>query len=103
MMIKKLRIPMDFSLRQRIHWSFAMVVLLFVINGVITLILLRNNRKAYEHITTIADPSIEALHDFRKVVRESVMFTTNLVFVRSVKEEKNALRDIHITEYPALK
>ena len=79
------------------------MVFIFVANAVITVIVLNQNKKKHNHISTVTDPSIEALHDLRKVMRESMMFTTNWVFIRSQGEDKKALRDLQNSVYPALK
>jgi signal transduction histidine kinase len=94
---------LNISIKQRIYWSFSLLAFVFVANASITLIVLNNNKKEHKHISTITDPSIEALHDFRKVIRESMMFTTNWVFIRTDDVDKNALKYLQATVYPALK
>jgi signal transduction histidine kinase len=91
------------SIKQRIYWSFALLVFLFVVNGTITLIILNNNKKEHKHISSITDPSIEDLHDMRKVMRESLMFTTNWIFIRSDEGDKKALIDLQTSVFPALR
>src|SRR6185503_2953676 len=91
------------SIKQRIYGSFSLLVFVFVVNGVITIGILNNHKKEHAHISAITDPSIEALHNFRKVMRESMMFTTNWVFIRSDKQDKKALVDLQGTVYPSLK
>src|SRR5687767_1979826 len=91
------------SLRRRIHASFALLSFLFVINGIITVVILNRNKKERNHISAVTDPTIESLHNLRKLVRESMMFTTNWVFIRSDGEDKKSLKEIHNSTYPALK
>jgi PAS domain S-box-containing protein len=102
-MSKKNKIPIIITLKQRIYWSFSVLVFLFVINGIVTLVILNNHSKEHKHISAVTDPSIEALHDLRRVMRESIMFTTNWVFIRSDAEDKNDLKNLHVSVFPALK
>ncbi len=91
------------SLRKRIYISFALLSTLFVINAVITVVVLNKNKKEHKHISNVTDPSIEALHDLRKIMRESMMFTTNWIFIRSAGEDKKGLKELQEVDYPALK
>src|SRR2546423_13268129 len=94
---------MNLSLKQRIYWSFWFLVTLFVINGIITIITLIHNQRLSEKISNVVLPSLETIDDFKKMVLESKMYTTNWVFLRSSQEDKDNLKKIHETEYYALK
>ncbi len=94
---------MNFSIKKRIYYSFSLLVLLFVINGIASNITLNNNRKLAENISTVINPTLEGLEDFEDVLVESKMYTTNWVFLRSNQDDKNALIKLHNTEYPAIK
>jgi PAS domain S-box-containing protein len=94
---------MNISIKSRIHWSFFVLAFIFIANAVVTLVVLFDNKKTSQYISGVAYPSIQSLHDFRKVIRESMMFTTNWVFIRSDDIDKNSLKEIHETVYPALR
>ncbi|MDP9079645.1 MAG: ATP-binding protein [Bacteroidota bacterium] len=94
---------MGISIRNRIYWSFLILVLLFVINGLVTEFTLHKGKKLSDHISTVIDPSQQGLSDFRSLLIESKMFTTNWVFLRSNQEDKQALQSLHTAKYPALK
>jgi len=94
---------MHISLKQRIYWSFWFLVTLFVINGIITIVTLIHNQRLSEKISNVVLPSLETIDDFKKMVLESKMYTTNWVFLRSSQEDKDNLKKIHETEYYALK
>ncbi|GAB3911287.1 sensor histidine kinase [Mucilaginibacter boryungensis] len=94
---------MGISIRNRIYWSFLILVLLFVINGLVTNFTLNKSKKLSEHISTLIDPSQQGLSDFRSLLIESKMYTTNWVFLRSNQEDKQALKQLHKVKYPALK
>ncbi|MDB5156025.1 MAG: hypothetical protein JWR50_732 [Mucilaginibacter sp.] len=94
---------MGISIRNRIYWSFLVLVALFVINGLVTNFTLNKSKKLSGHISTVIDPSQQGLSDFRSLLIESKMYTTNWVFLRSNQEDKQALRLLHQTKYPHLK
>jgi signal transduction histidine kinase len=94
---------MGVSIRNRIYWSFLVLVALFVINGLVTNFTLNKSKKLSGHISTVIDPSQQGLSDFRSLLIESKMYTTNWVFLRSNQEDKQALRLLHQTKYPDLK
>jgi signal transduction histidine kinase len=94
---------MGISIRNRIYWSFLILVLLFVINGLVTVFTLNKSRKLSEHISLTIDPTQQALGDFKSLMIESKMYTTNWVFLRSNLEDKQALKQLHAAKYPALK
>jgi len=94
---------MSISIRNRIYWSFLILVALFVINGLVTNFTLNKSKKLSGHISTVIDPAQQGLSDLRSLLTESKMYTTNWVFLRSNQEDKQALRLLHQTKYPDLK
>src|ERR1700694_2235216 len=94
---------MTISIRQRIYWSFSLLVLLFVINGIASIITLNHNRELSQNISTVIDPSLQYLEDFQKILTDSKMYTTNWVFLRSNQADKDALTKLHFVVYPNLK
>jgi signal transduction histidine kinase len=94
---------LNLSLRKRIHWSFSLLVSLFVINGAVTILTINNNKRMSSHLSNIIDPSLKSLGDFEKLLTESKMYSTNWVFLRSGQEDKERLKKLHTAEYPALK
>ncbi|MES1224112.1 MAG: HAMP domain-containing protein, partial [Bacteroidota bacterium] len=102
-MIKKNKIPIKISIRQRIYWSFSLLVFLFVINGIVTILTLKSNKKLAVDIFKVIGPTIQALDDFKKTMLESKMYTTNWVFLRSNTEDKRLLKKLHDSDYVELK
>jgi signal transduction histidine kinase/DNA-binding response OmpR family regulator len=94
---------MNISLKQRIYWSFWFLVTLFFINGIITIITLVQNQRLSDKISKVVLPSLDTIDDFKKMVLESKMYTTNWVFLRSSQEDKDNLKKIHDSEYYKLK
>jgi PAS domain S-box-containing protein len=93
----------NITIRQRIYWSFAFLVFLFVINGVITLLTIKRNQRFSTHLSTIVGPSLQALDDFKTVMIESKMYTDNWVFLRSKQDDKALLKRLHDSDYKAVK
>jgi signal transduction histidine kinase/CheY-like chemotaxis protein len=94
---------MNFSIKRRIYYSFFLLVLLFVINGIASIITLNNNKKLSGYISTVIDPTLQSLEDFVDMVVDSKMYSTNWVFLRSNQVDKNALRSLHDIGYPKVK
>ncbi len=102
-MIKQIINRLNITIKGRIYLSFFLLVILFVISGVYTIITLNKNRKQADHISAITDPSLQGLKDFGDILIQSKMYTTNWVFLRSSKEDKDALKKLHDIDYPVLK
>jgi signal transduction histidine kinase/CheY-like chemotaxis protein/methyl-accepting chemotaxis protein len=93
----------NFTLRKKIYLSFFLLVLLFVVNGIITLITLQNNKKLADNVSEVVDPALVGLNDLKQMMLESKMYTTNWVFLRSKQQDKDLLIKLHQSDYQALK
>ncbi|PQJ09769.1 hypothetical protein CJD36_017735 [Flavipsychrobacter stenotrophus] len=94
---------MNLSIRGKIAGSFLILIVVFVANGIITIVTLDKSKKLSDYISTVIDPTQTALGDFKEVLIRSKMYTTNWVFLRADQEDKRALNDLHTVEYPNLK
>jgi signal transduction histidine kinase len=74
-----------------------------VINGFITVITLNKIKNLSNRLSQVVNPSLQALDDFKKMMIESKMYTTNWVFLRSKQEDKDLLKKLHDSDYKALK
>lgn len=92
-----------FTLRRKIYLSFFFLVLLFVINGIATMVTLQSNKKLADNVSEVVDPALQALDDLNQMLLESKMYTTNWVFLRSKQEDKDLLTKLHKSGYKALK
>ena len=77
--------------------------MLFVINGIITINTLNNNKKLSLRLSNVIDPSLQAVDDFREMLVESKMYTTNWVFLRFRQDDKDLLIKLHNQGYNELK
>ncbi|MEP7165304.1 MAG: ATP-binding protein [Ferruginibacter sp.] len=94
---------MNVSIKKRIYWSFTLLVMLFVANGIVSIITLNDNMKLSHRLTTVIDPSLLAIEDFQDMLVESKMYSTGWVFLRSSQADKDALQKLHDTDYPKMK
>src|ERR1700679_4367187 len=94
---------MNITIRKKIYWSFSVLVSLFVINGAITIITLANNKELSSNLSNVIDPSLQAMDDFKKMMLESKMYTTNWVFLRYKQSDKDCQRRLNTPEYRQLR
>ncbi|MEO6721955.1 MAG: hypothetical protein ABIN67_16425, partial [Ferruginibacter sp.] len=94
---------MGISIKKRIYWSFLLLVSLFVINGAITIVTLSRINQLSAHLTNVVEPSIQSINDFKRMMIESKMYTTNWVFLRSNQEDKDLLKKLHDSDYNTIK
>ncbi len=93
----------NMNLRQRIHGSFSLLVCLFVVNCIITVLTINNIQKLSTHLSKVVEPSLQSLDEFKKLLVESKMYSTNWVFLRANQEDKEKLVKLHNSDYPLLK
>src|SRR6185295_1944746 len=93
----------NITIKKRIYWSFLLLVSLFVVNGVITIIILNINKKSSATLSKVIDPSLQAMDDLKKMMLESKMYATNWVFLRYKQEDKESLKKLHNSDYQELK
>jgi signal transduction histidine kinase len=91
------------SIKRRIYLSFSLLVCLFILNGILTNNTLADNKRLYDRLSNVVDPSLEKLDDLKKMLLESKMYTTNWVFLRYKQEDKSQLKKLHDQDYAALK
>ncbi len=94
---------LSISIKQRIYLGFFVLVSLFVVNAIVTNMTLNTQRKSSVYLSETVNPSLEALGEFRSILLQSKMYTTNWVFLRYGQDDKNRLRKLHEVDYPVLK
>jgi signal transduction histidine kinase len=93
----------NMSIQQRIRWSFTLLVALFVVNGLITILTLNNNKKLSSRLSKVVEPSLQSLDEFKEMMLKSKMYSTNWVFLRYKQEDKDMLKSLHDVDYANLK
>jgi len=94
---------MNITIKKRIYWSFSFLVFIFVMNGCFTILTLMRNKKSSAILSRLIDPSLQGMEDFKKMMLESKMYTTNWVFLRFKGEDKESLKRLHNKDYAELK
>ncbi|MDX2196770.1 MAG: GAF domain-containing protein [Cytophagales bacterium] len=97
--MKKIRITIE----RKLQMGFAALIILFILNGVISVIVLQNNKSKAARISNDTEPSIKALDDFKLLLIQSKMLTTNWVYLRSKEDDKQDLKTLHENTYPTFK
>ncbi|MCU0430457.1 MAG: PAS domain S-box protein [Cytophagaceae bacterium] len=90
------------SIKYKIGAGFAILIFLFVVNAVVSIYVLNNNRRLTNEISTIVDPSIEAINELNLLINKSKMFSTNWVFMKANEADKEALKKLLRKEFPEL-
>lgn len=93
---------LSLSIRQKIVFSFLVVIIFFNFNGAINVYYLNENDLATQENIDILYPSLGGISEFRLMVLESRMYITNWVNNSSDKQEKEALRKLHI-QFPEVR
>ncbi|MDQ3394369.1 MAG: histidine kinase, partial [Bacteroidota bacterium] len=97
--MKKLRL----TIGKKIQGGFMIIILVFTLNAFSSILTLNNSNNLIEKRAEVIDPSMNALNKFTLMVNRSKMLITNWVFLKSNEEDKLALKEIHLREFPQLK
>ncbi|MCS6823696.1 MAG: PAS domain S-box protein [Cytophagaceae bacterium] len=91
-----------FGIKQKITLGFALLIAIFIINAIISIAILTRNQKLVSQISTVIDPSLDALNELNLMINRSKMLSTNWVFIVKNKEEKDSLKKLIEVDYPEL-
>src|SRR5688572_18166679 len=100
--IKK-RFSIRFTIGNKILAGFLSLIILFVFNAAIIFFTGNNIDNVVGQSSTIIRPSKDAINEFILMLTRSKMLITNWVYLQSNVDDKQALRDLHNFDYPALK
>ncbi|MDX1628834.1 MAG: PAS domain S-box protein [Fulvivirga sp.] len=87
----------------RIFGGFLILIILFVANAAIIFYNANKIDQVVNKNSEVILPSKEAINDFVQMVTRSKMLITNWVYLQSNVDDKEALKELHKTEYPELK
>src|ERR1700748_3807181 len=91
------------TIKSKIFLSFSVLVVLFVLNGVATILTLNENKRLAQHTVEILMPTSDALDSLTIMLMESKMYSTNWVYLRYNNADKQSLIFIEDSQYPDLK
>ena len=100
---KKLRFSIRFTIGNKILAGFLSLIILFIVNASIIFFTGNNIDKVVEQSSQNIRPSKDAINELILMVTRSKMLITNWVYLPSNTDDKQALRDLHNFDYPALK
>jgi PAS domain S-box-containing protein len=97
--MKKVKIKIG----QRIFGGFLILILIFIINTVVSFVTVDKVANIKQESSEIVRPSMDVINEFILLVTQSKMLATNWVYLQSNDKDKQALKDLHNTQYPDLK
>src|SRR5688572_3443218 len=100
---EKKKFRFRFTIGNKILAGFLSLIILFIINASIIFFTGNNIDKVVEQSSQNIRPSKDAINEVILMVTRSKMLITNWVYLQSNTEDKQALRDLHNFDYPALK
>lgn len=94
---------MNVSLKNRINYGSVLLVCLFIINALVSILILLHNKKLSIYIDEIEEPLLQNLQEFKEIIDKSKMHSINWVFLPSNKGDKDSLIKIINVDYSAVK
>ncbi|MCW3123181.1 MAG: hypothetical protein JWQ38_2673 [Flavipsychrobacter sp.] len=94
---------MGLSIRGKINSSFLILVMVFVVNGITTIVTLNKSKALSDYISKVIDPAQQERDDLEDVLIQSKMYATNWTFLRTDQEDKIALKELQAVKYPRIK
>jgi methyl-accepting chemotaxis protein len=91
------------SLGQKVLIANLSIIFIFALTATFSIITLRNSREVISRSATAINPSVEAIDYFVLMVARSRMYITNWVLLPVNEADKEALKELHNFEFPALK
>ena len=98
-----MRFSIRFTIGNKILAGFLSLIILFIVNASIIFFTGNNIDKVVEQSSQNIRPSKDAINELILMVTRSKMLITNWVYLPSNTDDKQALRDLHNFDYPALK
>ena len=93
----------NFSIGTKIFSGFIALIFIFSLNAAVSIVTINSTNQAIEETTQVSNPSAKALEDLMDLIINSKMLITNWVYLPNNQQDKDALKDLHNFQYPALK
>lgn len=91
------------SIGNRILGGIMILIVIFTLNAIFSMITLNKSDQIIKENSHIIRPSMDAIQELTLLVTQSKMLTTNWVYLQTNTADKEDLKQLHSTEYPALK
>lgn len=92
-----------FTIGKKIFAAFLMLIIIFTLNGIISLVTLEKSGKLIKQTSDVVRPSSDTMKKLKLLVTESKMYITNWVYLQSNTADKEALKELHNFQFPAIK
>ncbi len=92
-----------FTIRRKIIIGFSSLIIIFTAFGGYTIFTNFQIINLINRSLEVVDPSIQTANEFILLVNRSKMLITNWVYLQTNSDDKEALEDLHETEYPKLR
>lgn len=92
-----------FTIGKKIFGAFLLLIIIFTLNGIISLVTLEKSGTLIKETSEIVRPSSDAMKKLKLLVTESKMYITNWVYLQSNIADKEALKELHNFKFPAVK
>ncbi len=93
----------SFSIGTKIFGGFIALIFIFSLNAVISILTINSTNQVIEETAQVSNPSAKALEDLMDLIVNSKMLITNWVYLPNNQQDKDALKELHNFQYPALK
>ena len=93
----------SFSIGTKIFGGFIALIFIFSLNAVISVLTINSTNQVIEETAQVSNPSAKALEDLMDLIVNSKMLITNWVYLPNNQQDKDALKELHNFQYPALK
>jgi GAF domain-containing protein/HAMP domain-containing protein len=91
------------SLGQKVLLANLTTILIFALTAAISVITLQRSRQTIRQSAEAINPSVETIDRFILMASRAKMYITNWVFLSTNETDKEALKELHNFEFPALK
>jgi PAS domain-containing protein/HAMP domain-containing protein len=91
------------SLGQKVLLANLTTIFIFALTAAISIVTLQRSRETIRKSADAVNPSVETIDRFILMVSKAKMYITNWVFLSTNETDKEALKELHHFEFPALK
>jgi HAMP domain-containing protein len=91
------------NLGQKVILANLLTILIFILTATISIVTLQDSRQTIKKSANDINPSVETIEKFILMATKAKMYITNWVLLPANETDKEALKELHNFEFPALK
>lgn len=92
-----------FTISNKMLLGFILLISIFAANAAYSILTIGKSDQIIQHNRQVVDPSVNSLNEFRYMVTQSKMLTTNWVYMFGNTDDQEKLQNLHRFEYPILR